>query len=162
SPPYVGLLALLSTVLFGKPWLAVALILVGCVPLAGCTAYLAGRTLVPDSQVVSRRGRRIPPAVIRVWLAATYALLPLGMGAPAPVRAGGGAAPAVAGRSGTARAQPDAARPGRPRHPAVVGDGRAGGRGRPRAAAAQPPHRRAGRLDAGTVRLRRRDPGEPA
>ena len=29
SPPYVGFLALLSTVLFGKPWLAVAVLLLG-------------------------------------------------------------------------------------------------------------------------------------
>jgi GT2 family glycosyltransferase len=92
APPYLGFLALLSTVLFGKPWLAVAVILLGCVPLAGCTAYIAARTLVPDmyNRVADRRsgGRRIPAAVVRVWLAATWALLPIGMGAVAGGRLG--------------------------------------------------------------------------
>lgn len=86
SPPYVGVLALLSTVLLGKPWLAVGLLLLGCVPLAGLTAYLAARTLVPDtystvSERRTRNGRRIPAAYVRAWLASTYALLPVATGA---------------------------------------------------------------------------------
>lgn len=42
-PPYVGLLALLSTLTLGQPWLAVTVILLGCVPLAGGTAYLLAK-----------------------------------------------------------------------------------------------------------------------
>ena len=43
GPPYVGLLALLATVLLGKAWLAIDVLLLGCVPLAGITAFLALR-----------------------------------------------------------------------------------------------------------------------
>src|SRR5499433_2634577 len=43
TPPYVAVVALLATVLGGKPWLAVNVILLGCVPLAGATAFLATR-----------------------------------------------------------------------------------------------------------------------
>ena len=39
TPPYVVVIALLATVLGGKPWLAVDVILIGCIPLAGVTAY---------------------------------------------------------------------------------------------------------------------------
>lgn len=74
-PPYVGLLALLSTVTFGKPWLAVTLLLLGCVPLAGWTAYLLAREVL----------RHVPA---RLWLAATYALLPMATGAVAQGRVG--------------------------------------------------------------------------
>ena len=93
APPYIGFLALLSTILLGKPWLAVMVLLVACVPMAGCSAYLAARTLVPDTynQLSDRRtlgGRRVPAAAVRVWLAATYALLPIGMGAVAGGRLG--------------------------------------------------------------------------
>uniref|UniRef100_UPI0005940EC8 glycosyltransferase family 2 protein n=1 Tax=Nocardiopsis chromatogenes TaxID=280239 RepID=UPI0005940EC8 len=45
-PPYVGILALLSTVALGKPWLAVTVLLLGCVPLAGATAYLLAREVL--------------------------------------------------------------------------------------------------------------------
>jgi GT2 family glycosyltransferase len=74
-PPYVGLLALLSTVTLGKPWLAVTLILLGCVPLAGLTAYLLAREVL-----------RYRPA--RLWMAGAYALLPMAMGAVAQGRLG--------------------------------------------------------------------------
>lgn len=75
TPPYVAVMAALATILGGKPWLAVALILLGCVPLSGLTAYLASRR-VSESRA------------IRVWLAATYALLPVASGAVAGGRLG--------------------------------------------------------------------------
>ncbi|WP_306366282.1 glycosyltransferase [Nocardiopsis sp. CC223A] len=74
-PPYVGILALLSTVTFGKPWIAVSVLLLGSVPLAGATAYLLAREVL---------GYR--PA--RVWMAASYALLPVVTGAIAQGRLG--------------------------------------------------------------------------
>jgi len=75
TPPYVAVLALLSTVFGGKPWLAVDVLLLGCVPLAGITAYLAaGRITVHTSA--------------RVWAACTYALLPVATGAIAAGRIG--------------------------------------------------------------------------
>jgi GT2 family glycosyltransferase len=75
APPYVVLLAILATVLGGKPWLAVDVILLGCVPLAGVTAFLA-----------TRRVTSYVPA--RVVGALAYALLPVGMGAVAAGRLG--------------------------------------------------------------------------
>ncbi len=75
APPYVALIAALATVLGGKPWLAIDVMLIGCVPLAGLTAYFAAR--------------RITASVwARVWAAAAYALLPVGMGAVAAGRFG--------------------------------------------------------------------------
>ncbi len=70
APPYLVVVAALATVLGGKPWLAVDVILLACVPLAGLTAYLAACRV---TQV----------AVIRVWAAASYALLPIAIGAVA-------------------------------------------------------------------------------
>ena len=35
TPPYVGVMAVLATLLGGKPWLATDLLLLGCVPGAG-------------------------------------------------------------------------------------------------------------------------------
>jgi GT2 family glycosyltransferase len=75
APPYVALLAVLATVLGGKPWLAVDVILLGCVPLAGITAFFA-----------TRRVTSYVPA--RVVGALAYALLPVGMGAVASGRLG--------------------------------------------------------------------------
>ncbi len=43
APPYLAVIALLATAAGGKPWLAVDLILLGCVPLAGISAFLAVR-----------------------------------------------------------------------------------------------------------------------
>ena len=65
----------LGTVLGGQAWLAVDVLLLGCVPLAGLTAYLATRWLVSAT-----------PA--RVLLAASYALLPVATGAVAAGRLG--------------------------------------------------------------------------
>ena len=73
--PYVGFLALLSTLTLGKPWIAVMVILLGCVPLAGLTAYLLAREVL---------GYR--PA--RLWMAGAYALLPMATGAVAQGRLG--------------------------------------------------------------------------
>jgi GT2 family glycosyltransferase len=75
TPPYVAVIALLATLLGGKPWLAVDVILIGCVPLAGITAYLASRQVT----------RSVP---VRIWAALAYALLPVGMGAVAAGRLG--------------------------------------------------------------------------
>ena len=58
-----------------RRWLAVDVLLLGCVPLAGLTAYLASRWLVTAT-----------PA--RVLLAASYALLPVATGAVAAGRLG--------------------------------------------------------------------------
>lgn len=75
APPYVGILALLSTLTLGKPWLAVTIILLGCVPLAGFTAYL-----------LARRVLNFRPA--QLWMAGSYALLPMATGAVAQGRLG--------------------------------------------------------------------------
>ena len=96
SPPYVGIMALASTLLLGKPWLTVTLLLLGAVPLAGLTAYLAARTAVPeDYRIRSRRhrgkdtgGRGIPAWALRIWAASVYALLPVATGAVAGGRIG--------------------------------------------------------------------------
>jgi GT2 family glycosyltransferase len=75
AQPYLAVVAALATVLGGQAWLAVDILLLGCVPLAGLTAYLASRRLVPA------------PAA-RTWIAAAYALLPVASGAVAAGRLG--------------------------------------------------------------------------
>ena len=75
GPPYVGMVALLATVLLGKSWLAVDLLLLGCVPLAGLTAFLALRRVTSS-------------VAVRVWAAASYALLPVAFGAISAGRLG--------------------------------------------------------------------------
>jgi GT2 family glycosyltransferase len=75
APPYLAIVAALATVLGGQAWLAVDVLLLGCVPLAGLTAYRASRWLVTAT-----------PA--RVLLAASYALLPVATGAVAAGRLG--------------------------------------------------------------------------
>ncbi|HEY3687320.1 MAG TPA: glycosyltransferase [Streptosporangiaceae bacterium] len=75
APPATAVLAAVATVLGGKVSLAVALLLLGCVPLAGLVVYFATR------RIVAYR-----PA--RVWLAASYALLPVATGAIAAGRLG--------------------------------------------------------------------------
>jgi len=79
APPYLAIVAVLATVLGGKPWLAVDVILLGCVPLAGISAFLA----------VRRISRSAP---VRVWAGATYALLPVALGTVAAGRIGTAAA----------------------------------------------------------------------
>jgi GT2 family glycosyltransferase len=75
APPYLAILALLSTVLLGKVWLAVDVILLGCVPLAGWTAYVAAARITRNT-------------VLRIWAAATYAMLPIATGVVASGRIG--------------------------------------------------------------------------
>src|ERR1035441_6636480 len=75
APPYIGAGAAPATGLGGKPWLAVDVLLFGCVPAAGVTAFLATR-------------RVTSVLAARVWIAATYALLPVAMGAVAAGRIG--------------------------------------------------------------------------
>jgi GT2 family glycosyltransferase len=75
APPYLAVVAALATVLGGQAWLAVDVLLLGCVPLAGLTAYVATRRLVTATGA-------------RVWLAAAYALLPVATGAVASGRLG--------------------------------------------------------------------------
>jgi GT2 family glycosyltransferase len=75
APPYLAVVAALATVSAGKPWLATDVLLLGCVPAAGLTAYLAAR-------------RVTSVLAARVWLAVGYALLPVAMGAVAAGRIG--------------------------------------------------------------------------
>jgi GT2 family glycosyltransferase len=75
APPYLAVVAALATVLGGQAWLAVDVLLLGCVPLAGMTAYLVA-------------GRLVAATAARVWIAAAYALLPVTMGAVAAGRLG--------------------------------------------------------------------------
>ena len=94
APPSLGVLAALSTLTLGKPWLAVSILLLGCVPLAGLTAYAAARALVVEPPPTGRRARRrdggprVPLFAVRVWIAVTYALLPVATGAVAGGRLG--------------------------------------------------------------------------
>jgi len=62
--PAVAITALTGTALFGHARLAVTLVLLGAVPLAATSAYLATRRLG-----IAR--------AIRIWAAASYALLPI-------------------------------------------------------------------------------------
>jgi hypothetical protein len=75
APPWLAVVAALSTVLAGKPWLAMDVIMIGCVPLAGMTAMFAVRKVTRS-------------APVRVWAAVTYALLPVATGAVASGRFG--------------------------------------------------------------------------
>jgi GT2 family glycosyltransferase len=79
APPYLAIIAALATLLGGKPWLAIDVIMLGCVPLAGISAFLAVRRVTRSTPV-------------RVWAAASYALLPVAMGAIAAGRIGTAAA----------------------------------------------------------------------
>ena len=75
APPYLAVLAALGTLAFGRAELVVDLLLLGAVPLAGLSAYLALRGVVSSRPV-------------RVWAAAAYALLPAVVGAVAAGRLG--------------------------------------------------------------------------
>ncbi len=68
--PYVGVLAVLSAILLGKSWLTVQLIVVLAVPLSAVGAYVLAR-------------RWVDSLTIRVWMALSYALLPVLTGAVA-------------------------------------------------------------------------------
>ncbi|MFS8204400.1 glycosyltransferase [Streptomyces sp. CWNU-52B] len=75
APPYLALLAMLSSVLFGSTGLAVTVLLIGSVPLAGFAAYFASRPLVESR-------------LLRAWGAVAYAFLPAATGALAGGRLG--------------------------------------------------------------------------
>jgi len=75
APPYLAVVAAVATLLGGKAWLAVDVLLLGCVPIAGIAAYAAAR--------------RVTQALAaRIWIAVTYALAPVAMGAIAAGRLG--------------------------------------------------------------------------
>ncbi|MFE7173843.1 glycosyltransferase [Streptomyces sp. NPDC057616] len=75
APPYLAIVAMLATVLFGSTGLAVTVLLVCSVPLAGLTAYFASRPLVESR-------------LLRAWAAVVYAFLPAATGALAGGRIG--------------------------------------------------------------------------
>ncbi|MGW7407170.1 glycosyltransferase [Streptomyces sp. NPDC054833] len=75
APPYLALVAMLASTLFGSTGLAVTVLLVGSVPLAGFTAYFASRPLVESR-------------LLRAWAAVAYAFLPAATGALAGGRIG--------------------------------------------------------------------------
>jgi GT2 family glycosyltransferase len=75
APPYLAIIAVLATVLGGKPWLAIDVILLGCVPLAGVSAFHAARRVTQS----------VP---VGLWAAVSYALLPVATGAIAAGRLG--------------------------------------------------------------------------
>ncbi|UFR04129.1 glycosyltransferase [Streptomyces sp. Go40/10] len=75
APPYLAIVATLATILFGSTGLAVTVLLVCSVPLAGFTAYFASRPLVTSR-------------LLRAWAAVVYAFLPATTGALAGGRIG--------------------------------------------------------------------------
>ncbi|MDT0573686.1 glycosyltransferase [Streptomyces sp. DSM 3412] len=75
APPYLAVVAMLASLLFGSAGLAVTVLLVASVPLAGFTAYFASRPLVESR-------------LLRAWAAIVYAFLPAVTGALATGRLG--------------------------------------------------------------------------
>ncbi|GHK05854.1 integral membrane regulatory protein [Streptomyces sp. Y2F8-2] len=75
APPYLALVALLASMLLGSTGLAVTVLLVCSVPLAGFTAYFASRPLVESR-------------LLRAWASVAYAFLPAATGALAGGRIG--------------------------------------------------------------------------
>ncbi|MFD3731101.1 glycosyltransferase [Streptomyces sp. NPDC058632] len=75
APPYLALVASLATLTLGSTGLAVTVLLIGSVPLAGLTAYFASRPLVESR-------------LLRAWAAVAYAFLPAVAGALAGGRIG--------------------------------------------------------------------------
>ncbi|TXC91647.1 glycosyltransferase family 2 protein, partial [Streptomyces sp. ISID311] len=75
APPYLGVVALVSSIFFGSTGFAVTLLLVCSVPLAGLTAYFASRPLVASR-------------LLRAWGSIAYAFLPAAAGALAGGRLG--------------------------------------------------------------------------
>src|SRR5207248_1943560 len=65
APPYVAVVAALATVLGGKPWLAVDVLLFGCVPAAGAAAawrWLGLRTVINAAIVAA-----LPAVLLVPW-----------------------------------------------------------------------------------------------
>ncbi|MDC0773597.1 glycosyltransferase family 2 protein [Streptomyces sp. HD] len=75
APPYLAIVAMLASLLLGSTGLAVTILLVCSVPLAGFTAYFASRPLVESR-------------LLRAWAAVAYAFLPAATGALAGGRIG--------------------------------------------------------------------------
>ncbi|MEW2550001.1 glycosyltransferase family 2 protein [Streptomyces sp. NPDC047002] len=75
APPYLAILATLSVLALGSTGLALTVLLVCSVPLAGVSAYFASRSLVPSR-------------LLRAWAAVVYAFLPATTGALATGRLG--------------------------------------------------------------------------
>ncbi|QOV37937.1 glycosyltransferase [Streptomyces ferrugineus] len=75
APPYLAIVAMLAGALLGSTGLAVTVLLVCSVPLAGFTAYFASRPLVESR-------------LLRAWAAVVYAFLPAATGALAGGRIG--------------------------------------------------------------------------
>lgn len=75
APPYLAMIAALATLLLGSTGLALTVLLVCSVPLAGFTAYFASRPLVESR-------------LLRAWAAVVYAFLPAATGALAGGRVG--------------------------------------------------------------------------
>ncbi|MDX2824521.1 glycosyltransferase family 2 protein [Streptomyces ipomoeae] len=75
APPYLAIVALLASLLLGSTGLAMTVLLVASVPLAGFTAYFASRPLVESR-------------LLRAWAAVVYAFLPAVTGALAGGRIG--------------------------------------------------------------------------
>ncbi|MFE6619675.1 glycosyltransferase [Streptomyces sp. NPDC057740] len=75
APPYLAIVAMLASLLLGSTGLAVTVLLVCSVPLAGLTAYFASRPLVESR-------------LLRAWAAVVYAFLPAATGALAGGRLG--------------------------------------------------------------------------
>ncbi|MHB9861287.1 glycosyltransferase [Streptomyces sp. YIM S03343] len=75
APPYLAIVAMLASLLFGSTGLAITVLLVCSVPLAGLTAYFASRPLVTSR-------------LLRAWAAVAYAFLPAATGALAGGRLG--------------------------------------------------------------------------
>ncbi len=75
SSPYLIVLAVLATVLLGKSAWAIAVVLMLVIPIAGWSAYIASRDMIPSK-------------ITRAWMAAAYALLPAMTGAIASGRIG--------------------------------------------------------------------------
>ncbi|HWC34951.1 MAG TPA: glycosyltransferase [Mycobacteriales bacterium] len=73
ASPSLALLALLASVLLGKVWLAVDIIVLGAVPLAALSAFTSLRVLTTAVR-------------IRIWVSVVYALLPAVTGAIATGR----------------------------------------------------------------------------
>jgi len=75
SAPYLMVLAALATVLLGKSAWAIAVVLMLVIPIAGWSAYIASRDMIPSK-------------ITRAWMAGAYALLPAMTGAIASGRIG--------------------------------------------------------------------------
>ncbi|MFD5098666.1 glycosyltransferase [Streptomyces albidochromogenes] len=75
APPYLAVLAVLSALFLGSTGLALTVLLVCSVPLAGLTAYFVSRPLVESR-------------LLRAWAAVAYAFLPAATGALATGRLG--------------------------------------------------------------------------